>query len=1204
TPAVAEVDIPAVSAEGSNTAASMRFRLYGYASGAVPTNAVLTNRVSSTPFAAGDTSTPLLAAQTASSRLLVVAPPANNAAIIYPGLTTAQIGTTCTANAVLNSSTNGAYSNRIEVPTAPSAAIYIDYLAPAGTTAVNAATTAFQLNTLNTNGSGGKSFTTAAIAPTVTQNYNGTGRFLVQYVIPPGAITTPGYYKVLSTSFVGLTLEAGCAGTYTSDITVGYGAALATCYFNNYSSAHIEPAPMYPTGTTDLRSNGSPIANNYCGYSSNIVITPVKPGFSVDKTVQGNLDPTPIGSGGTGHVSVGGGTATYTVTFTNSGESNLNDPVMYDLLPRIGDTRASSTTARASQFPVSLTSIGTLPAGLTVAYSQAANPCRPEVLASNSGCTDDWSTTAPSPLSKTTALRFAYSGKVLVTDGFSATYTVSTPPAAAGSTAWNSVGTNAYAASALVGAAESSLTGLQAQSAQPAITKTADRSTVDAVGQSVTYTFTVTNNTAVTLSNVRVSDALVDSATTSVAPTATCAALSNPVATCAGAVTTLAPGQAATFTATYVATQADLDHGRISDQATATANPPSGPGLSNSSGVVTVSAVQSGALTLVKAADPGTVDSVGETVNYTFQVANSGNVTLRNVDIVEGTFTGSGALSAITCPSGSLAPGASADCTASYPVTQADLTAGSVANTATARAVDPAGTAITSAASTATVTVNQVAGLSIVKSASPSSAAAYNAGQLITYTYVVSNTGNIPVTGIAVNEQAFTGTGALSAISCPATSLEPAAQFSCTATYTLTQEDVDSGSLTNTANATGTTAAGPVTADDSTVTTPQEPVGRLTLVKTADTAYVNVAGDAIAYTFAIRNAGNVTIHDVSADETAFSGSGGEPAISCPASTLTPGQQIECTASYTVTQADMNAGSIVNTARATGLDPTGADVASATSTATVTANAVPAISLLKSADVTSYASVGGDITFSFLITNTGNVSLTGVGISEDAFTGSGALDTVDCSTTTLAPGESETCTSGYETTQADLDRGSVDNPATAFGEPSGGTTVASTSSTVSIPAVQSPALTLDKTVDPGTADAAGDSVTYTFHATNTGNVTLTGLAIAESAFSGTGGLAAPDCDTAALKPGADVTCTVTYQVTQADVDAGTVTNTAVASAAVGGTAVSSDPSTATVTANAVPAISLLKSADVTSYASVGGDITFSFLITNTGNVSLT
>ncbi|WP_449407591.1 beta strand repeat-containing protein [Microbacterium maritypicum] len=1206
TRAVAEIRTQPVAAQGSNSpSVTVRLKVAGYAAEGVPAPAVLTNRASVTPYLSSDLTTPISAPTQPAARLQVELPPANGGNIVLPALATTSGPSMCVANTWLVS---GNTQTRIEFATAPAGAVYIDYLAPAGTASVAPATSAFLFTPTNTTGAALPSYTSPVVTPNTIQDYNGTGRTLVRWVIPAGVVQSEGLYTVRTASALAvLTYEAGCVGTYTADITIGLGTPISKCYSATgvTSTTIVSNPPLQPFGTAGLRDNGSPVANNHCGWSSSRTVVNDTAAFVVDKTVQGNLDPTAIGGGGTGHVSADGGAATYVVTFKNNGQSVLKNPVMYDLLPRVGDTRASSTAPRNSAYAVALTSVAALPANVTLAYSRALNPCRPEVLASNAGCVNDWSTTAPASLATVTALKFVYTGSIAPAASFAATYAVSTPATAAGGTAWNSIGTSVTAGDTLMSAAESSLTGLQAQSAQPAITKTADRTTVDAVGQIVNYTFTVTNNTAVALTNVRVADALVNSAASSVAPTPVCVARSTPAAACSGGSTTLAAGQSATFTASYTTTQADLDHGSVSDQATATATPPTGPALSNSTGIVTVTATQNGALALAKEAAPTTVDSVGDVIDYTFTVTNTGNVTLRTLSIAETAFSGSGSLSAITCPTGALAPGASAECTATYPVTQADLTAGSVSNTATASAVTPANAPVTSAASTATVDVDQIAALDLVKSATPSGATAYNAGQLITYSFVVTNTGNVPVTGISVDEVSFTGSDPLSAIDCPTDELAPAAQFTCTATYTLTQADVDAASLTNTAVANGTGPAGPVASEESSVRTPQIAASNLTLTKTASTSFVNAAGETVTYTFAVRNLGNVTVHDVAIVETGFEGTGAAPVADCSTTTLAPGQQVLCTADYTVTQADVDNGGFDNTAQATALDTTDADVESSESTATVTATAAPGLSVVKTADAESYAAVGDEVEYSFLVANTGNVTLTGVTATERLFTGSGPISAIDCPADELAPAAQITCTATYVVTQADLDRGSIANTGAATGESPADATVLATPSTVTIAAVQAPVLELEKTATPDEADEAGAEIVYSFHVVNAGNVTLTGLEIAETAFTGTGALIAPDCGLT-LAPGAEVDCEVSYVLTQADVDAGEISNTAVATASVGSTPVSSADSVALVTVDRQPALALVKSADAADPVDIaaGDVITYSFVITNTGNVTVT
>jgi uncharacterized repeat protein (TIGR01451 family) len=208
----------------------------------------------------------------------------------------------------------------------------------------------------------------------------------------------------------------------------------------------------------------------------------------------------------------------------------------------------------------------------------------------------------------------------------------------------------------------------------------------------------------------------------------------------------------------------------------------------------------------------------------------------------------------------------------------------------------------------------------------------------------------------------------------------------------------------------------------------------------------------------------------------------------------------------------------------------------------------------------------------VITNTGTVTLSNVTVDEGAFTGSGSLSAPTCPADALsmAPSAQVTCTATYVLTQADIDAGQVTNDATATGTTLQGTAIDSNISEVTIPATQTPADILVKTVDSPMATTVGQTLTYTFTFTNIGNVTLTDVAIQEGVFSGTGSLSAIVCPPASsVLPGEVVTCTATYVVTAADLAAGMLTNTATASAVPsgGGPPIATDPSTAVVPAAA-------------------------------------
>lgn len=333
----------------------------------------------------------------------------------------------------------------------------------------------------------------------------------------------------------------------------------------------------------------------------------------------------------------------------------------------------------------------------------------------------------------------------------------------------------------------------------------------------------------------------------------------------------------------------------------------------------------------------------------------------------------------------------------------------------------------------------------------------------------------------------------------------------------------------------------------------------------------SVAGDPVEYTFVATNIGNVTLSDVEITDplVGLSAISYDWSTATAAGVLAPGESVTGTATYALTQADVDAGHVDNTATAWGTppnvkdpqDPTGPGTPQEPVTdeddAIVIVPADPAISLVKTSKLLGDAVAGDEVEFTFVSTNTGNVTLSGVTIT-DPLPGLSDL-TFDWSTATaagvLAPGESVTATAVYTLTQADVDRGEVENTATTVGTPPNaydpedpdGPGVPQQpvrdDDTVVTPLPPAPAIDLVKTGQISGKGLAGDKVNYTFVATNTGNVTLTGVVISDplpglSSLSYTWPGAA-----GVLAPGESVTATASYTLTDADVKAGQVVNTA-------------------------------------------------------------
>ncbi|NQX25697.1 DUF11 domain-containing protein, partial [Curtobacterium sp. VKM Ac-2852] len=325
-------------------------------------------------------------------------------------------------------------------------------------------------------------------------------------------------------------------------------------------------------------------------------------------------------------------------------------------------------------------------------------------------------------------------------------------------------------------------------------------------GDRITYNISVLNNGPSPSSGYTVKDDLPSSLTNIQSTSAACS-VNEQIVTCTGGQT--ASGDSETFTIS--ATTSSPDTTLLTNSATVLANEDD-PDTTNNTASQSASPV---GLDLVKKAgaatdvnDDGLIDA-GDTIPYTFTVTNIGSVPVSEISVDDKL------LSSVSCPAGSLSAGSTTTCTSDKPyvITNADEVAGSVVNTATASGTASDGSTVTTPQSRATTVITAPApALTIDATASKPTA---SAGQKVDYTFTVTNSGNVTITDLAVASSNFTGTGTLSDISCPTTTLAVGANTDCTATYTLTQADINAGSVSNTVTANGTAPSGSAVASSS-----------------------------------------------------------------------------------------------------------------------------------------------------------------------------------------------------------------------------------------------------------------------------------------------------------------------------------------------------------------------------------------------------
>src|SRR5690606_22958444 len=305
----------------------------------------------------------------------------------------------------------------------------------------------------------------------------------------------------------------------------------------------------------------------------------------------------------------------------------------------------------------------------------------------------------------------------------------------------------------------------------------------------------------------------------------------------------------------------------------------------------------------------------------------------------------------------------------------------------------------------------------------------------------------------------------------------------------------------------------------------------ITVTKSTDRSKTYSAeGEVIEYTIIVTNTGNVTLTNVQVtDDNADDTNVGSIVE------LEVGQSETFTASHTITQADLDAGVVYNVATATGKDPKDRDVTGKSTDNNPLDPTDPdspdpdpncpectivpidqdcAITVTKSTDRSkTYSAEGEVIEYTIIVTNTGNVTLTNVQVTDD-----NADDTNVGSIVELEVGQSETFTASHTITQADLDAGVVYNVATATGKDPKDRDVTGKSTDNNpldptdpdspdpdpncpectiVPIDQDGAITVTNSTDRSkTYSAEGEVIEYTIIVTNTGNVTLTNVQVTD------------------------------------------------------------------------------------------------------------
>ncbi len=432
---------------------------------------------------------------------------------------------------------------------------------------------------------------------------------------------------------------------------------------------------------------------------------------------------------------------------------------------------------------------------------------------------------------------------------------------------------------------------------------------------------------------------------------------------------------------------------------------------------------------------PGPYLLVGDSILWTYEVINTGEVDLFEVSVVDNLGTPSNSLDdQVVCTLDSLPAGETHTCTLA-----GVAASGQYANTAVASGTPQDGSRVTGSAvshyfgiAPAIELEKQTNHLDADTAPGPY----IPVGDPVTWLYMVTNSGNVTLQNITIQDN--NGTPANPGddlVVCTLTNLGPAASRTCSRTGVAI-----AGQYANLGTVTGSPPVGP-TVQDSDTANYFGASSLLSLEKRtngldADSApgpYV-LAGTTVEWTYEVRNEGNVILSDITVvDDLGTPLDESDDITICNIPSLGVAETQLCSHSDTA-----QAGQYVNVAGASGTPPGGLPMVTV-SDAAYYFGAAPQLDVQKltnrqdaDAPPGPYILVGDPAQWTYEVTNTGNVPLTNLTITDDMGTPGNPVDDWSCTHATLAVGATRSCEHSLPAVA-----GQYSNTASASGTPPGG-----------------------------------------------------------------------------------------------------------------------------------------------------------------------